>query len=191
MLRLQAAIAVPAGEEMVRHEQDVGEQAERRADHSEVGSRPHALAHCLRVAGDPDDARLPQVYPRRVDRRHLLEMVRVRVRVRISYPNPNPNPNPTPNPNPNLEVEDRGVQEEEGGKVDRPSQGVRDGTRLQVPELDAVVDMPDVVDDPRVGERQRARGEDDLVRARVRVRVSVRVRVRVSVRVRVRSTRRR
>ena len=74
---------------------------------------------------------LPQVYPRRVDRRHLLK------------------------------VEDRGVQEEEGGKVDRPSQGVSDGMRLQVPELDAVVDMPDVVDDPRVGERQRARGEDN------------------------------
>ena len=108
---------------------------------------------------------LPQVYPRRVDRRHLLK------------------------------VEDRGVQEEEGGKVDRPSQGVSDGIGLQVPELDAVVDMPDVVDDPRVGERQRARGEDDLVRVRVRVRVrvtvSVRVRVRVSVRVRVRSTMRR
>mmetsp|Transcript_6529 Transcript_6529/g.15301 ORF Transcript_6529/g.15301 Transcript_6529/m.15301 type:complete len:268 (+) Transcript_6529:73-876(+) len=131
VLSLQPAVTVPACEEMVRHQQRVGEQAEGRSDHGEMRGRPHHLADRLRVAGDPDDACLPQVYPRRLDRRHLLQ------------------------------VEDGGVKEEEGGEVDGPGEAVRGGIRLEVPKLDAVVHVPNVVDDPRVGERQREGGEDD------------------------------
>ena len=120
VLGVQAAVPIPASEEVMRHEQCVRQQAERRAwpqprrgaagrwrwrrwvrgwcacarvfcprrcprrggsvphptpkrltDHRQMCCGPEALPHRLRVARDPDDARLPEMDLRLVHCRHL------------------------------------------------------------------------------------------------------------------------
>eukprot|EP00962_Isochrysis_galbana_P032220 scaffold10560_cov133-Isochrysis_galbana.AAC.10 len=85
-------------------EQPHRERGEGGAHHGEVGGRPHDLPDHLRMASDPDDACLPQMEARLLHRGHLLQ------------------------------IEDGGVQEEEGRKVDHP-EGKGRGMREAVARL--------------------------------------------------------
>ena len=111
---------------MVTHEKNHGERVESRADHREMAGRPHDLSRHLGVPRDTDDAGFPQVYLRLLDRRHLFQ------------------------------VEDGRIQEEEGDKIYAPRKPVDKRIVLAVPEDQAGVRVPDVVDDPGVRERERA-----------------------------------
>mmetsp|Transcript_10757 Transcript_10757/g.16663 ORF Transcript_10757/g.16663 Transcript_10757/m.16663 type:complete len:216 (+) Transcript_10757:206-853(+) len=128
---LQAAVPVPAGEEVVGHQTGRGHAHEARADPEGVCEAPQPLADGLRVPRDPGHARLPQVLLRPVHRGDLQQ------------------------------VEGGGVQEQEADEGERPAEAVHAGEVPQAPQQGAVVAVVDEVDHGREGQGQGGEGEED------------------------------
>ena len=73
MFAAQAEVAVPAGEEVVRHERTRCGHHEAGADPQRVREAPQRLPECLRVPRYSHDPCLPQVQLRLIHRRHLSQ----------------------------------------------------------------------------------------------------------------------
>jgi len=130
-LVLVAPVTVPAGEVVVSHQQCHREGREGGPRHGQVGGAPHDLADKLRVPGDPNDPRLPQMQLRFLDGGDLLE------------------------------VENAGIQKEKAQEIDRPGDSVGHVVLAQVVKLVPVVGVRNKVGDPRIRQAQTRKGKDD------------------------------
>jgi hypothetical protein len=92
---------------------------------------PHALSDELRVSGNANNARFPQVYLWLFNSRHLLE------------------------------IKDGGVKKEEGSKIDAPGNGVSHRIMRQVVKDNPVVSVRNKEGNPGIGQTQGGKGEND------------------------------